>query len=308
MITFNKLRRLLCWSLIAVGALPRAFAAEDVSSDLAFFQQDLAAIMSFNQNQGKMLLGRLHQSRAEQFPVVERSLEKCCVCFADHRDGSMEAKYFGTVCRKWFKEQTPFCAPDRNFIVPHHFVQHFPDVQSLYETPLPRSCSEVRAFGAFHGSSTDSEVPLLLSKALSLRLHSRDVCYDGLSCLVFNDVAAVKAQAQLLTEDSCHYDISGNQNVGVGTGLAFLPFGGREIKEAASRVRVKVGHGRSPQMTFHECSAAGSFCGYVDPRKIYYGPNDPAKKECIWGGKRTHQTCCKGNRWSNPGESCQNRE
>ena len=184
---------------------------------------------------------------------------------------------------------------------------------TLHLRSAPASCEKVEIYGAFHGSSSGSRVPFEISAAAAKSFSAKEVCYDGSTCLLFDNVDQVQACAQQLGQYSaCKFKVSANQNIGV-TGMNCWGFFPEEVREASSKLTAIV-DGLNFHLQYAECSKPGDKCSYKDPTQNSGSNNDPNTKFCRRRNAVTSQTCClpaKGDsgdtlngRWSIPGLSC----
>jgi len=233
----------------------------------------------------------------------------CCICFSDDRK-SEDRKGFQKTCEEWFRQQESFCTKNAQTRLPYRGQM---DLASAEARKLPLSCSAVRIYGAFHGLPEDVAVPFNLSRLIAGRTGAKDVCYDGLSCFVFKDVAKVKSCAADLLNDSCRYDISGNQNVGVGEVRKKSTDAHREMDSAKSRLRALITPQNGVEIIPAGCSPAGSECGWILSVEARSSRRDLNEKLCRHQGRTLRQICCAPDRyqdrdfayWSDPGEDCQ---
>ena len=211
----------------------------------------------------------------------------CCVCVEDDHDvkglGGTERE-----CAGWLRRarREIGCA----------WSQSMPQKQALNleNYTFEDSCRKVTVYGAFHGNSSGVEIPFTISAGVAKLFAASEVCYDGSSCLLFNNIDDVKACTRRLARSSdCRFEISANQNVGVTQysclfGISSKP---HEIASAASKLTAVIDavgiHYRYPA-----CSTEGDKCSWLDPKTDGGAQTDPNQKLCAWNDEITTQRCC----------------
>lgn len=246
------------------------------------------------------------QNQSSSSSSEERHLKKCCACLVG--EGFPEGLVEGT-CKKFFKQES--CKKNESFRIAVDSSSTFSDLP-MDSSLFPTTCEEVKVYGSFHGLPEDYEIPFANSKKLAQRFKAKSVCYDGVTCLVFNETERVLRCAQSeLGAEACSYSISGNQNIGVVAGVGF--FGkvrwANEVENSTSRMTVFAGGGEPVRYTYDACSPFGAACSYINPSEIS-ADDDPNKKKCHAGTQLTEQSCCRikdkplGGKWSQAGQGC----
>jgi len=245
-------------------------------------------------------------------PGSGRIHESCCICFHDVRGGFIEHhKRFKSFCRDWLASSG--CERRARFAIP---LNEGTAKQQDFDG-LPLSCAKVRVMGMFHGEPDDYWMPFAISKTLASRLRAREVCYDGKSCLLFNDLEKLPKCAKGIQSPECEFTISGNQNIFImkKTGKWLQPKSVTDLEVSSSKTTVTIPRAGTVSITHDRCSPEGSRCGFVQPFLVRQASNDANQKTCLWNGKTVQQTCCTEKTeglslfvdnatWSAPGRPC----
>lgn len=213
-----------------------------------------------------------------------------------------------SACKHWLGEarKTHSC----------QFQQLVSDRQAANLSSLAggNQCRNLFMYGAFHGHSGMTADPFRYSAIAATTFQARSVCYDGATCLVFDNVEDLKSCASdLKRTPNCRYEITGNQNIGLLTSVPLLckP---RELVDTTSKVTVFV-DGASIKLQYAPCTRAGTKCGYAR-KDDHWGrsqsKNDPNAKWCESDAVIVEQRCCpksqkpdeEWGKWSVPGEAC----
>jgi hypothetical protein len=239
-------------------------------------------------------------------------LDRCCICFADTRTGKDEAKIFNNTCKDWLRNDSDLCPKDSRYLIP-----------MTSETPyqegfdgLPLACSHVRIMGAFHGVTSDYWMPFHLAQTLARQLRARDVCYDGVSCLVFNNLEKLDQCARNARSPECDFTISGNQNAYLmrqdNAGLRGKTL--LDLPSSSSKTTVRIRRDGDISIRYDQCSFPGTRCAWVNPNTLREVSNDPNAKMCVFNGGPVLQACCRNHpsekrfdddgQWSAPGRPC----
>lgn len=235
--------------------------------------------------------------------------ESCCVCVADLWD----KRYVTALCEDWFKQ-----AKRKNGCA-HQFIIGKSDQTGDERFPTNMSCANVQMFGAFHGKSNETKIPFQLAATAAKAFNARKVCYDGVTCLVFDNVKDVEACARTLSRaGGCRYEITANQSIGLSTEGGFF-CGPREEQEAASKLTALI-DGINVQLQYAPCTGKGDECIYLSKISEAYAlsKNDPNSKWCMHRGAVVEQRCCISEwmkqqmkhekngegKWSAPGAGC----
>ena len=234
--------------------------------------------------------------------------QNCCFCFTDNIAGEnttspQDYKKFKNACEDWLDRTSKTNGCEYQKIDGIEFVLFKKQLKTV-------QCQKAFVYGAFHGLSSYYEVPFNISKLITERYSAKEVCYDGFSCLVFNNTDDVLKLGDDLaqTDVDRKYEISGNQNRACTfwDGLHY-----REIYEMSSRMTVIVNHG-SAQFTYSNCSKPGDACA-VEERKDEGTKSNPNSKKCSFNGKIVNQHCCATkvengkiteSLWAKPGNVC----
>ncbi len=247
--------------------------------------------------------------RASSTPAAAGSpiYDSCCVCIPDIVDSEM----FDSMCKRWFQSARKEYGCEYQRVMPKVLFKELPKFMGNDR------CRKVHLYGAFHGDSSMTQVPFEYSVLAAKTFQATQVCYEGASCLVFDNVEDVKACARGLAGGKCRYEISGNQNAGVASQALFCR--ARELPDASSKLTAFI-DGASVQLQYAPCTKQGSRCGYIS--KTDFGQskthalskNDPNSKSCIHQGTVVVQSCCIKKRpgkadpdfgkWSAPGAAC----
>ena len=161
--------------------------------------------------------------------------------------------------------------------------------------------------------SSEVKVPFAISAGTARLFGATEVCYDGSSCLLFNNIEDVKAcTINLAKNSSCRFEISANQNLGVTQAVCwFRPL---EVSEAASKLTAII-DGVDMMLRYSSCSKAGEKCAVIAKERDPTAKSDPNEKYCFDGSGVTTQSCClkekarksdgalNGN-WAKPGIPC----
>ncbi len=237
------------------------------------------------------------------------AVESCCACVAD----TWDKRYVTALCEDWFKQakRKTGCA--------HHFIVGKADETGRERFPSGMSCTNVHIFGAFHGKSNETKVPFQLAAAAAKAFGAKRVCYDAVTCLVFDNVKDVEACARNLARaGGCRYEVTGNQNIGMSSAGGFF-CGPREISETTSKLTAFV-DGINVQLQYASCTSQGDECAYLSKISKEYAlsKNDPNSKWCMHRGAIVEQRCCISEwmkqqmkheksgegKWSAPGAGC----
>ena len=233
----------------------------------------------------------------------------CCVCIHDTRD----VKMLGSVCKQWMSEtkKTTGCR--------YRKIISKDDALDFNRVADDSRCDSLHLYGAFHGNSSVTETPFKFSVAAASAYQAKSVCYDGITCMVFDNIDDVKACArETASIKGCRFEITGNQNIGLGT-QPFFCFRAREIPEAASKLTAVIEES-SVKLRYANCSAKGAICGYLPSeggwsRTYAKSKNNPNAKWCTDDGVIVEQRCCPDGSqnlnpdsmsgiWAAPGEAC----
>jgi hypothetical protein len=149
--------------------------------------------------------------------------------------------------------------------------------------------------GLFHANPEDYWAPFNLSKVLASRLRAREVCYDGKSCLLFNNLEKLPQCAKGIQTPGCDFTISGNQNTFVMTltGGTLRKPSLKDSESSSSKTPLFIPGTGAITMTHDRCSKPGSACGMTDSFSVKNASNDVNVKSCTWNGQITEQTCCR---------------
>ena len=217
--------------------------------------------------------------------LADPVLDSCCICILGEHADSNTAGQIKRECDTWLRRTSKSIKCDLKT------TYHKDDVEEL-ETQK-NSCGKITVWGAFHGNSKAYSDPFLISKQLAKSYQAKEVCYDGSSCLVFDNISDVKRMSSYLaeTDENTKYIISGNQNMGTVCEIPFL-LGPREVHEFASKVMTMIEKG-GYTITYSKCSKKGEQCMYSDG---YVGSdNDPNAKWCMNDTEVVSQHCCPKN-------------
>lgn len=242
-------------------------------------------------------------------PNSERHLEKCCVCLKGEgfREGVADSS-----CENHAKQEG--CRKDESFVVAINQSHTFDSIPKDARV-FPTSCRDMKVNGVFHANSHQYWAPIQNAKKLAERFQAKTICYDGVSCLIFNEVEKVlKCADDELKNDSCRYVISGNQNLGLilssKTVFDIKRKGAHESPHSSSKFIVNVGGQQKTTFEFENCSDQGKTCGWVDPSTTSH-QSPPNIKQCLLQGVVSNQECCRSNLkqtyvgyWSKPGSGC----
>jgi len=230
--------------------------------------------------------------------------DSCCICIYDVLDEKLDL----STCKRWLGETARKTSCQYQRIVPEEKADDFKAVAG------GDRCRSLHLYGAFHATSADTEIPFKYSANAAAAFQARSVCYDGASCLVFDNIEDVRACARAFKKSpGCRYEITGNQNLG--RLWWFAPFcRPHEPVESTSKLTAII-DGVSVRLQYSACTPKGATCGYL-PRSNTYAyaasKNDPNAKWCEDEGVLVEQHCCprsrkpdeKWGRWSAPGEKC----
>lgn len=240
-------------------------------------------------------------------PGSGRIHESCCICFHDYRIVWTRTR-FKNVCDEWLGSSG--CGKDARFAIP---LQQGTARQKDFNG-LPLSCAKVRIMGVFHATTEDYWAPFSLSQALASRLQAREVCYDGKSCLLFNDLEKLPQCAKGIQNPNCDFTISGNQNTFMmtRTGGRFRKLSLKDTESSSSKTTLIIPGTGGITMIHDRCSKPGSSCGFTESFSVKNASNDVNTKSCSWNGQITQQTCCRSFKrlkdgdgtWSAPGRPC----
>ena len=239
----------------------------------------------------------------------EQSYNSCCVCVRDTSDVEM----FISMCKRWLGETS------RATGCRYRKVISMDDTRNFNRVSEGARCENLHLYGAFHGNSSKTQVPFQISAQAASAYQAKSVCYDGVTCMVFDNIEDVKACARDVAQNqACKFQITGNQNIGLGT-VPFFCIRPREISEATSKLTAVIEEA-SVRYSYAPCSAQGAICGYLPSKgrwaKTYAkSKNDPNAKWCIQDGLTIEQRCCPdgsqranpdsmGGFWAAPGHSC----
>lgn len=234
------------------------------------------------------------------FDVYAQIYNNCCFCIKGD-DTFLKAGFINAECRSWFRKA------DKKYQCDHKEVFKLNDFINL-KTPSA-SCSKINVWGAFHGTSSDFTKPFTISRVLAKSYNASSVCYDGSSCLIFNNISDTKMAAMKLNlhNTKTHFEITGNQNLGfcaykAGQGVV-------EIEEFSSKLSLHLRAGQV-KVQYEECSKDGDRCARVEKDNNF--SNDPNSKNCIFQGATVQQKCCPYSRlgvskskWGEPGKGCE---
>lgn len=233
----------------------------------------------------------------------ERIYDSCCVCLTSEKQDPRDI----SICRSWMREirGSQRCR--------YRKIISTEDPAKIQGQSEGKACKQVNVYAALHGNSLDSHVPFELSKAIASAYRAEKVCYDSISCMVFDNLDDVKACAnQLKNDPKCRYQISANQNLGISVfdgNCAPWHWGFKELEEASSRVTVLIDEA-SVQLAYSPCKREGQHCGYVgkstslDRALRSYSDNDPNSAWCLDEGVVVKQSCCPNEKWSAPSGKC----
>lgn len=175
------------------------------------------------------------------------------------------------------------------------------------------SCEKISIYGAFHGSSSSARIPFDISARAARLFRATEVCYDGTTCLAFNNIKDVEAcAANLADTKACKFRISANQNLGVVSGCSW--FRPTEVSQTASRLTATY-DGVRLMLEYPACSSPGDKCGWLSPLGDPSAKTDPNEKFCFDGSAITTQSCCikpgttkinaLSGRWAKPAQKCE---
>jgi hypothetical protein len=223
-------------------------------------------------------------AQAATNPPTAASANSCCICVADL---SWDVRYNTAICEDWFKQakRKSGCA--------HHFIVNKVDETGRERFPSGTSCTNIQVYGVFHGKSNETRVPFQLAAAAAKAFNAKKVCYDGVTCLVFDNIKDVEACARTLSRaGGCRYEITGNQNIGLSSAGGFF-CGPRETEEAGSKLTALI-DGLSVQLHYAPCTGKGDECVYLSKISEDYplSKNDPNAKWCTHRGAIVEQRCC----------------
>lgn len=231
--------------------------------------------------------------------------QNCCYCIQDEKDESM-----AEACRQWVQKGQNSGQCDYSETIKRDAALNFQDNS--------HRCQKSYIYGSFHGLSSYYEMPFKISQNIAVANSSEEVDYDGMTCLVFNDVDNVRYHAMYLsTQSRARFTIRGNQNLGVfNPDPKVAPV--EEYATASSKVIINVAD-YDMDIQYSACAPEGAMCGYfgepkipgIDPKKIKIRTgSDPNKATCEFQGQLAEQTCCvkrkkdEFGKWSKPGEAC----
>jgi hypothetical protein len=242
--------------------------------------------------------------------------KKCCFCISDG------VEVHRKMCSTWQKKQKG-CSINDDILLSVLQLNLFPKER-------PFQCEHVRIWGAFHAVNTMeyTELPFKISKSIAISTSAKKVCYDGFSCVIFDNIKDVKTCALGLADDKnikdCRFYISGNQNIGITTTYTKTNFFNCnpisetiEGESTISRLTISVQSGIA-KLSYGKCSKEGNFCAFTKNIDALKNSEDsPNKKYCSYQNTITTQPCCitKENkkidnedtfygRWSLPGSGC----
>jgi hypothetical protein len=118
--------------------------------------------------------GSAHASDAQESPIYD----SCCICIHDSRQEGL----FISACKHWLNERKKSTGCTYRKIVSKV------DGMSLENSNDGTRCRSVHLYGAFHGISKMTDKPFQYSAVAAKAYGASSVCYDGLSCLVFDNI------------------------------------------------------------------------------------------------------------------------
>ncbi len=241
--------------------------------------------------------------------LASERYSSCCVCVEDDEDvGGLGGS--DRECAGWLKKarREVGCS----------WWQTMPRKQALDldNYSFKDTCQKVTVHGSFHGNSSGVEIPFQISAGVAKLFSASEVCYDGSSCLLFNNIDDVMTCSRRLSRNSsCRFEISANQNIGV-TGYSCFPWGKpRELDYASSKLTAVIDAVKVTYL-YPPCSREGDKCSWIDPSSDPGAKEDPNQKHCAWNSEITTQRCCPKKRgsldaalngtWMEPGYKCSN--
>lgn len=247
--------------------------------------------------------GPARASGEQESPIYD----SCCLCIHD----VMQEDYFISACKRWINETRKSTGCSYRKIVSRT------EARKMEDSHDGTRCRSLHLYGAFHGTSDMAKVPFKFSALAAKAYGATSVCYDGMSCLVFDNIEDVKACALDLSKagkkTNCRYQISGNQNLAVAMGLPVFCLRPRELSGPSSKLTAFIDDA-SVTLQYSPCSKPGGSCAYEAPMLGTFqgSTNDPNAKWCTEAGVLVSQQCCpkKGDRnsrfgkWSAPGGGC----
>ncbi len=209
-----------------------------------------------------------------------------------------DEKVFKSACKRWLDEKAKSTSCKYRKILSQWDLNDFKSVAQ------GDRCRNIHLYGAFHAFRLMFAMPFEYSADAAESFQAQSVCYDGASCMIFDDIEKVRACAQDLSRTKgCRYEISGNQNRG---SIRWIPFCQRahEPPDSMSKLTAIIDEA-TVKLRFWPCTPEGETCG-VDP---FPKTNT---KWCEHQGILVEQRCCpKGKKtgslwgkWSAPGEAC----
>ena len=225
--------------------------------------------------------------------------DTCCFCVTADKDEKHMAPTIPE-CKTWLK-----AAKDREHCSFRQMLTLTEATELEFTTP-DKTCTRSVIYGAFHGTSIQTKIPFELAQGVADSFKSKEVCYDGSSCHLFDNIDDIPRFASSLAENRDRkFRISANQNVGVAKACLFS--GRKEVSSMASKLTVII-EDATVRLEYAECSKAGKVCA----RAIRYtgSKNDPNTKSCLDDGVVVEQSCCSHDdtdltgKWSVPGEHC----
>jgi hypothetical protein len=235
--------------------------------------------------------------------AAQGTYDSCCICIRD----VVDEKLFLRACARWLDEKSKAVSCQYRKTISMADAAQFENVSR------GEKCRSLHLYGAFHGLSDMTAVPFQYSAKAAEAYQSKSVCYDGASCLVFDNIDDVKACAKDLSKTKgCRFEISGNQNVSLLKSNPWLCIRPTEPFSATSKLTMSI-DAMTVKLQYAPCTKEGDQCGYLantGPDFIGYrkSKNDPNAKWCEHERNLVQQRCChtKGyfGKWSGPGEEC----
>ncbi|MBU6376157.1 MAG: hypothetical protein KGQ59_09195 [Bdellovibrionales bacterium] len=248
--------------------------------------------------------------------------ESCCFCIQAKDD------FLKSLCDQYYKKHQ--CGLKAIFDIDNETFELKRSLKSQ-KVNLDAQCTHVDIFGAFHGLSSTTKVPFTIARKFAEHFKATSLCYDGATCLAFNNIEDVRAEACNLGESNldCRFVISGNQNIGVASNprtkvQSMMPNGKGGVtakcipsKETdRSRMAVVI-DGVNMHTQFAKCSKAGEMCAEIAEWADPAAKSDPNSKWCIHEGAVVQQRCCgiwgneeegyKWGKWAAPGQACEKK-
>jgi hypothetical protein len=254
----------------------------------------------------------IDHAKAEQPNASElKKMNTCCVCVTNASETKKDITIAQSACKKWRKQATKIFACD--YYENAKLIDH-----QLFFTNNTYECSQLYIHGFFHAVSSSVSYPFEIADLLSKGFHSQDTHYDGVSCLLFNNLDQVKENAEkLASTNPGKFTIAGNQNIGVAFGVRHtIPY--RELNNTSSKAIVTVGADRQIDLSFGKCSKPNRMCAHIGLGVDKEANNDSNLKWCTHEGQDVQQYCCRVDQkqdspsdkkkvfagyWSQPGET-----